>query len=108
MQVPAGTATLDLTEVDAGAVVAGGQAHPVDFVAGTLVVDERPWPELADGQEPGPLDVVALTVAGLTLGRDERCQRQSGKRVAGQEPFRGEVAVGVEVTLVDVVGLALE
>ena len=65
VEVAAGLAALDLGDVDAGAVVAGGQADPVDLVAGAFVVDERAGAELADGEEPRALDVVALAVAGL-------------------------------------------
>ena len=108
VQVSAGLAALDLGDVDAGAVVAGREADPVDLVAGALVVDERAGAELADGQEPWALDVVALAVACPAFGGDERRERQPGERVAGQEPFGGEVAVGVEVALIDVVDLALE
>ena len=109
MEVPAGAAALDLGDVDAGAVVTGGQADAVDLVAGALVVDERAGAELADRHEPGPLDEVAFpAAAGAPFRRNERRQRQPRERIAGQEAFRGEVAVGVEITLKHVVDLALE
>ena len=91
------------------AVVAGGKADPVDLVAGALVVDERAGPELADRQEPRPLHVVALALLRVRpIGGDERRERQPRERVAGQEAFGSEVAVGVEVALVHVIDVALE
>src|SRR5690606_53495 len=36
------------------------QLNAFDLVAGALVVDERTRPELADGQEAGALEVVAV------------------------------------------------
>ena len=53
VQVSAGLAALDLSDVDAGAVVAGREADPVDLVAGAFVVDERAGAEFADGEERG-------------------------------------------------------
>ena len=79
VQISADVAALDLGDVDAGAVVAGGQAHPVHFVSGALVVDERAGPELADRDEPWALDVVALPVLGAPLGGDERDSGSRGK-----------------------------
>src|ERR1700729_797873 len=108
MKVSAGFAPLDLSDIDACAVVARREADPVDLVAGALVVDECSRAEFADGEEPGALEVVALAVACPALGRDKCCKRQPGERVAGQEPLGGEVAVRVEVALVKVIDFALE
>ena len=105
---PQAVTALDLADVDAGAVIAGREADAVDLVAGALVVDERSGAELADGQEPRALEIVALAVACPAFSGDERCEREPGERVAGQEPFGGKVAVGVEVALVEVVDFALE
>ena len=109
MEVPAGAAALDLGDVDASAVVTGGQADAVDLVTRPLVVDERAGAELADRHEPGPLDEISFpAAAGAPFRRNERRQRQSREGIAGQEAFRSEIAVGVEITLKYVVDLALE
>ena len=60
------------------------------------MVDQRARAELPDRQEPGPLNEVAVG-AQPPVGRDVGGDRQPRERVAGQEPFGGEVAVGVEV-----------
>ena len=78
------------------------QGHADDLVAGALVVDDRAGAELADADEPGPLDVVPFAVAGQA--GDVGGQRQAGEGIAGQESLGGEVAVGVEVGL-EVVGV---
>ena len=108
VQIAADVAAFDLGDVHPAAVIAGRQADPVHLVAGAFVVDERVGAEFADRDEPGPLHVVALAVLGAPVGGDERRERQPGERVAGQEALGGEVAVGVEVALRDVVDLAAQ
>ena len=75
------------------ASAAGRHLDAGHLVALALVVDERPRAELADRDEPGPLQVAAAPpLAGHVGG-----QRQARERVAGQEALAGEVAVAVEV-----------
>ena len=78
------------------------QGHADHLVAGALVVDDRAGAELADADEPGPLDVVPFAAAGQA--GDVGGERQAGEGVAGQESLGGEVTVGVEVGL-EVVGV---
>ena len=79
------------------------QVDLVDDVARAFVVDDGARAELGDGQEarPGQEFVgVALDAPAGDIGRE----RQAREAVAGQEAFAGEVAVGVEVGLDDVLG----
>src|ERR1022692_353804 len=78
------------------------QGHADDLVAGTLVIDDRAGAELADADEPGPLDVVPFAAA--SQAGDVSGERQAGERIAGKESLRSEVTVGVEVGL-EVVGV---
>jgi hypothetical protein len=88
VEVSTDLAALDLGEVDAGSVLAGRQSHLGDLVAGALVVDEGPGPELADSEESRSLNVVALAVvACLLLGGDESGKWQARERVTRQEPL---------------------
>jgi len=63
------------------------------------VVDQRPWPELGDRQEPRTLDVVAAVrrATGRADAGDVGRQREAREAVSGQEAFGREIAVRVEV-----------
>ena len=63
------------------------------------MVEDGPRPELGDGKEARPGDVLVPVVR--TAGRDEGGQGQAREAVARQEAFACEVAVGVEVGLSD-------
>ncbi len=84
--------------------VPGGYLDLGHLVPATLVVDQCARSELADGDEPGALDVAGL----LPLPRDVGGQRKPREGVAGQEAFGGEVAVGVEVAELPVGVLILQ
>ena len=73
------------------------QLDPGHLVPRALVVDQGPRAELLDGQEPGPLHVVAV-LAGPSPDRDVGGDRQPRERIPGQEAFRGQVPVRVEVS----------
>src|SRR5262249_26324882 len=98
---------VQVATVAAAACAAGGQAvlarvgwwelGTEDLIAGALVVDPRAGAELANADEPGPLDVVAVAAAGQA--RDVSREWQPRERVAGQEPLGGEIPVGVKVGL---------
>src|SRR5947209_5725404 len=45
------------------AVDGARELHPNDFIAGTLVIDQRAGTELADRKEPRPLQVVPFPCA---------------------------------------------
>ena len=62
-----------------------GQLDAGHLVAGALVVDERARAELADREEPRPLQVVAVAAAPPRRRRDVGGQRQPREGVAGQE-----------------------
>jgi hypothetical protein len=59
---------------------------PVDPVNRAFVVDESARPELADGYEAGPVQVLVCPPA--PPGRDPCRQRQAREVEAGQEPLR--------------------
>ena len=59
------------------------------------MIDEAARPEFSNGEEPGALQVGADPFAEAT--RDEGVQGQAGEVVSGQEVFRRQIAVGVEV-----------
>ena len=78
--------------------------HPIPCA---LVVDERAGSELRNGEEAraGNVFVSSLVpVPARNVGGD----REPGKVVAGEEPFRREVPVRVEVPFVDPFGLGEE
>jgi hypothetical protein len=68
------------------------------------VVHERPRPELRDGQKPRTRDELVFSLVP-TPARHIGRERQSREVVAGQEAFGCEVAIGVEVPLVDSLSL---
>ncbi len=76
----------------------------VDPVARALVVDQRARAELGDGQEARARDELVAALA-LAPARHVGRERQAREVVAGQEALRREVAVGVEIALVDALGL---
>ena len=76
----------------------------VDAVARPLVVDQGARTELGDRQETRAGHELVAPLA-LAPARHKRRDRQARKVVAGQEALRGEVAIGVEVALVDAFGL---
>ena len=71
--------------------------HPV---ARALVVDQRAGAELRDGEEAGAGDELVTPLAPAPA-RHVGGDRQPGEVVAGEEALRREIAVGVEVPLVD-------
>ena len=73
------------------------QHELVDFELAAVVVDDVERPELPEGDGPGPRNVIP----GRLARRDEDPQGQAGEVVARQEPFGREVAVGIEVSLVE-------
>src|SRR6185312_3707339 len=74
------------------------QNDTIDNVTRALVIDEIPWPELADGKEPRPREEVVRT--GLCAAPwDERGDRQAGEAVSGKKTFAGEVPIGIEIGL---------
>ena len=105
VDVPASPAALGRHQYPARRAVGIGarrvrhrQDHPVDLVLGALVVDQPAGAELADGQEPGPLQILGAGT-GAAAPRHERRQRQARERVTRQETLGGQVPVRVEVGL---------
>ena len=47
-----------------------GQLHPGHLIPGTLVIEQRARPKLADGEEPGPLQIVALLLLPRSTAGD--------------------------------------
>jgi hypothetical protein len=103
VDVAAGAAALSGGRDGAG-VFPRGHEDPVDDVARALVVDDRAWAELGDGQEARAGDeLVALAATG-----DEGRKRQAREVVAGQEALAREIAVAVEVRLDEILRLGEE
>src|SRR5690606_470915 len=76
------------------ALIPDGQDRPLHPVGAALVVDDRPRPELAQPEEPGP-GQEGLPDDLLPAGRDVSQERQAREVIARQEAFAGEVPVGV-------------
>src|SRR5208282_5241117 len=79
-------------------LVAALEDDPSHAMAAAFVVDEAVRTEFADADEPCPLDGRAARRSAASRG-NECDQRQAREVVARQEPFGGEVAVGVEIRL---------
>ena len=87
-----------------GAEIEVDLVHPI---ARALVVDQGGGTELRDGEKAGAGDVFVAPGAPAP-GRHVGGDREPGKVVAGQEPFRREIPVRVEVAFVDAFGLGEE
>ena len=87
-----------------GAEIEVDLVHPVTRA---LVVDQGAGTELGDGEKAGAGDVLVASGAPAP-GRHVGGDREPGEVVAGQEAFRREVPVGVEVAFVDAFGLGEE
>src|SRR5439155_15461472 len=92
------TALLGLARGDA-VILPHGQDHAIDQVARALMIDNGARAELGDRQETGPREVfIALLGASpWNIGRE----RQAREVVAGQKALAGEVAVAVEIRLLE-------
>ena len=79
----------------------------VHAISGALVVDQCARAELRNGEKAGTRDVFVAS-CGSPSGRHVRGDRKPGKVVAGEEAFRREIAVRVEIPFVNAFGFGQE
>ena len=75
----------------------------IDLVAGAFVVDERARTKFCNRQETGARK---KTVRLFLTPPGNICrERQTGEAIPGQEAFGGEIAIGIEVGLNEVLDI---